>query len=162
MRVKSINPILNVSDVPASITWFERLGWFRGFTWNDAGMIQDAALTNHHGPAQFGSVCSHAPGEPDGPVIFLCNGGQGSRDPRPCTDPDSDEWGGVWMSWWVADVNAAHAECRNAGIEVVRAPKDEPWGVREFLIRHPDGHYFRVSGPTQEEHAPHAHTNLTQ
>jgi len=23
-------------------------------------------------------------------------------------------------------------------------PTDEPWGVREFHLRHPDGHIFRV------------------
>jgi hypothetical protein len=25
------------------------------------------------------------------------------------------------------------------------APTDEPWGVREFHLRHPDGHTFQVS-----------------
>jgi hypothetical protein len=24
-------------------------------------------------------------------------------------------------------------------------PTDEPWGVREMHIRHPDGHVFRIS-----------------
>jgi len=26
-------------------------------------------------------------------------------------------------------------------------PTDEPWGVREFHLRHPEGHTFRVSAP---------------
>jgi hypothetical protein len=69
------------------------------------------------------------------------------RDPRPCPDPEGDNFGAVWMSWWVSDVRAAHADCLREGIEIIRGPVDEPWGVREFLIRHPDGHYFRVSGP---------------
>ena len=25
-----------------------------------------------------------------------------------------------------------------------RPPTDEPWGVREFHLRHPDGHTFRI------------------
>jgi hypothetical protein len=24
-------------------------------------------------------------------------------------------------------------------------PTDEPWGVREMHVRHPDGHVFRIS-----------------
>ncbi len=30
-------------------------------------------------------------------------------------------------------------------------PTDEPWGVREFHLRHPEGHTFRVSAPLREE-----------
>ena len=146
MNVKSLTPILNVSDVPASILWFERIGWKRGFAWNEGGMMEGAALSNEEGPAHFGSVCSSGFSGEDA-LIFLCKDGQGSRDPRPFTDPESDAYGGVWMSWWVPDVDAAHEECQKVGAEVVRAPCDEPWGVREFLLRHPDGHYFRVSGP---------------
>jgi catechol 2,3-dioxygenase-like lactoylglutathione lyase family enzyme len=144
MLVHSVTPILNVSDVPASIEWFERLGWKRGFTWNGGGMIKEAALRDAHGPARFGSVC--AGGEKHGAQIFLCKDGQGKRDPHPPTNPANDDFGAVWMSWWVDDVDACHAECVRAGVEIVRPPVDEPWGVREFLIRHPDGHCFRLSG----------------
>lgn len=149
MKLKSLTPILNVSDVPASIKWFESLGWQRAFTWNQNGMIEHAADSNQHGQAHFAGICapgSEADGQDDGQLIFMCKDGQGSRDPRPCTDPESDQYGGVWMSWWVDDVNLAHAECVSANIEIVRPPINEPWGVREFVIRHPDGHYFRVSG----------------
>ena len=31
------------------------------------------------------------------------------------------------------------------GMTVTYPPTDEPWGVREFHLRHPDGHMFRVS-----------------
>jgi catechol 2,3-dioxygenase-like lactoylglutathione lyase family enzyme len=146
MRVQSITPILNVSSVPASIRWFERLGWHRGFTWNAGGLIAHVALENRQGPATFGSVCANAPGAGDAPQIFLCQDGQGHRDPETKPDPQRDDYGGVWMSWWVDDVDASHAECVRAGVEVVNAPANERWGVREFLLRHPDGHMVRVSG----------------
>jgi hypothetical protein len=45
MLVHSAIPILNVSDFPASIERFEQLGWRRGFTWNEHGMILGAALS---------------------------------------------------------------------------------------------------------------------
>jgi uncharacterized glyoxalase superfamily protein PhnB len=53
------------------------------------------------------------------------------------------------MSWWVEDVDACHAECLAAGIEVMWPPTDMPWGVREMHIRHPDGHVFRVGTGTE-------------
>lgn len=146
MKTRAVTPILNVSDVPASVRWFEKLGWHRGFAWNAGGMINDAALENAHGPAHFAGICANADQEGEGPQIFLCKDAQGSRDPRPCPDPESDNFGGVWLSIWVTDVDAAHEQCQHNNIEIIRPPINEPWGVREFLIRHPDGHYFRISG----------------
>jgi hypothetical protein len=150
MNLSAITPILNVSSVPDSIAWFEKLGWKRCFTWNDGGMIAAAADSNHAGPAQFASVGS---GEVE---IFLCRNGQGSRGTPP--DPaaiarargriDNDDTGGVWLSWWVktpAEVDAAHALALKHNIAVVWPPTDEPWGVRECRIVHPDGHTFRIS-----------------
>ena len=51
----------------------------------------------------------------------------------------------MWMSVWVDDVDAVHAHCLAQGLEVTMPPKDEPWGVREMHVRHPDGHVFRIS-----------------
>jgi uncharacterized glyoxalase superfamily protein PhnB len=135
MHIHHVTPILNVSDVGASIAWFERLGWNRGFTWNDAGPIEDAAAANEQGAANFGSVCSgHA-------EIFLCRGGQGAP-------------GGAWVSWWLetpADVDAVHEKALEHGMTVTWPPTDEPWGVREFHLQHPEGHTFRVGAPLGEE-----------
>ena len=52
---------------------------------------------------------------------------------------------GVWMSMWVDDVDAVHGQCIEQGLEVTMRPRNEPWGVREMHVRHPDGHVFRVS-----------------
>ena len=52
------------------------------------------------------------------------------------------------MSWFLgspAEVDAAHAVALSHGMTVTHPPTDEPWGVREFHLRHPDGHTFRVS-----------------
>ena len=45
-------------------------------------------------------------------------------------------------------VDAAHAEAVGAGHEVIYGPVDEPWGVRETHVRHPDGHVLRIGTPT--------------
>jgi len=135
LRVESITPILNVSSVPASLAWFERLGWERGFTWADDEF--DPA-----GEPGFASVrCGDA-------EIFLCRDGQGSRDTRPAAHPFDETTGGVWISWFLPsqpELEAAHAKAVELGLEVTMPPTDEPWGQREFHLRHPDGHTFRIS-----------------
>ena len=99
-------------------------------------------VRNEHGEAGFGSVCSGKT------TIFLCCGGQGSRGTILPKFPGDDQTDGVWMSWWMGspgEVDALHRVAVEQGLLVTFAPTDEPWGVREFHLRHPDGHMFRVS-----------------
>jgi uncharacterized glyoxalase superfamily protein PhnB len=92
----------------------------------------------------FGGVCS---GECE---IFLCQNAQGGRG-RGNAAVTSGSVGadaadkGAWMSIWVDDVDAIHQICLAEGLEVTWPPTDEPWGVREMHVRHPDGHVFRIS-----------------
>ncbi len=65
----------------------------------------------------------------DGIEFFLCHHGQG----RP----------GTWLYISVGDVDALYKELRKRGATIVRPPKDEPWGMRECLVRDPDGHTIR-------------------
>lgn len=146
MAIVGLTPILNVTDVPANLAWFERLGWQRSFTWNDHGMIAGAADANAGGPARFAGLCA---GELQ---IFLCQGAQGSRG-TPAAFPGDEDTGGVWMSWWLespAEVDALHAQAVAAGAAVSWPPTDEPWGVRECRIQTPDGHTIRLSASLQK------------
>jgi uncharacterized glyoxalase superfamily protein PhnB len=134
MQLTGITPILNVSDVVASVRWFEALGWRRGFSFSPDGMIE--------GPAQFASVCA---GEAE---IFLCHDGQGLRGGKPARFDGDDDTGATWMSLWLrtpAEVDATHALAQTLGVTILWPPTDEPWGVRECRLMHPDGHVFRVS-----------------
>ncbi len=142
MKLTGITPILNVADIGASLAWFEKLGWHRCWTYNQEGSIDGAADADQAGPANFAAA---ACGECE---VFLCRNGQGSRGgpmPRHIGDDDT---GGVWMSWWLGtpgEVDAAHSLAVQHGMTVTWPPTDEPWGCREFHLRHPDGHTFRVS-----------------
>ncbi len=109
-------PILNVSDIAASVAWFAQLGWTRRWDWSA-----------QFGPPTFASVQS---GECE---IFLCLNGQGER--------------GMWLSIWIDDADVLHQQCLREGIEILRPPRDEPWGVRELHVRHPDGHVLRLTQP---------------
>ncbi len=120
MKVSHITPILNVSSVLESFAWFEKWGWKRGFDWGE--------------PPTFGAVCAE-----DGAEIFLCEGDQGGRGEN-----------GVWMSIWVDAVDPIYAHCLKMGIKITWPPTDEPWGVREMHIQHPDGHILRISQSPEE------------
>jgi predicted enzyme related to lactoylglutathione lyase len=49
------------------------------------------------------------------------------------------------MTVKVDDVDAALAEARRRGYEIVHPVTDEPWGVRRFFVRSPDGHVVNVA-----------------
>nr|WP_206323934.1 VOC family protein [Streptomyces sp. HNM0574] len=44
----------------------------------------------------------------------------------------------------VAAVDPLHAELAAAGAEIVMPPRDEPWGVRRFFVRDPNGKVVNV------------------
>ena len=44
----------------------------------------------------------------------------------------------------VDDVDAYQAQVRRAGGEMVGEVADQPWGMREFGLRTPDGHRIRI------------------
>lgn len=46
----------------------------------------------------------------------------------------------------VDDVDAAHAAAVAAGAEIVHPLTDEPWGVRRFFVRDPEGNVLNVLG----------------
>ena len=121
MTAVELTPILNVSDFDQSVAWFEKVGFRAGFR----------SAAEPDGPTTFGAVLW---GDVE---IFLCLHGQGGRGDN-----------GAWMSIFVDDVDAVHDRCARAGLDVVRAPRDEPWDVREFHLRHPDGHVLRIGTGT--------------
>jgi uncharacterized glyoxalase superfamily protein PhnB len=50
----------------------------------------------------------------------------------------------------VDDADAFHRRALAAGAEVLKAPTNEPWGMREFGLRSPDGHRFMLGQPIVE------------
>ncbi|HET9679905.1 MAG TPA: VOC family protein [Gammaproteobacteria bacterium] len=44
----------------------------------------------------------------------------------------------------VDDVEAALAKMKQAGIEIEYGPVSEPWGVRRFFVRDPDGNLVNI------------------
>jgi len=44
----------------------------------------------------------------------------------------------------VDDADAAHARARATGAEILKPPREEPWGMKEFALRTIDGHRIMV------------------
>ena len=134
MIAHGLTPILNVADLAASFSWFAKLGFEKKWAWPPG----DCSPT-------FGAVRSGIC------ELFLCKDAQGGRGRGVNTstsgglDGDDTMDKGCWLSIWVEDVDAVHSECIRSGLDVTHPPTDEPWGVREFHVRHPDGHVFRIS-----------------
>jgi uncharacterized glyoxalase superfamily protein PhnB len=123
MTAVELTPILNVSDFDTSVAWFEKVGFRSGFRWQ-----AEPGEATTFGAVIWGDI-----------EIFLCVGAQGGRGDA-----------GAWMSIFVDDVDAVHERCVQEGLDVVKPPEDEPWGVREFHLRHPDGHVLRIGTGTDD------------
>jgi uncharacterized glyoxalase superfamily protein PhnB len=134
MKVEQLIPILNVSNLEDSFAWFEKLGWKKAWDWGD--------------PPDFGSVCN---GDQE---LFLSLNCLGCRSDRISPDVSDDYTGGVWMCWLLkspADVDAFYNRALEQGVIATMPPTDQPFGIRECHIRHPDGHTFRVGASTEDD-----------
>jgi catechol 2,3-dioxygenase-like lactoylglutathione lyase family enzyme len=48
------------------------------------------------------------------------------------------------------DVDEAYAEAQRRGYEIVHPLTDEPWGIRRFFVRAPDGNVINIAGHVDE------------
>jgi predicted enzyme related to lactoylglutathione lyase len=72
---------------------------------------------------------------PDRGTVYFLGGGFLEVSGRSQTPPDPAVR--LWLQ--VADVSAAYDELRAKGVEIVRPPVKEPWGLIEMWITDPDG-----------------------
>jgi catechol 2,3-dioxygenase-like lactoylglutathione lyase family enzyme len=54
----------------------------------------------------------------------------------------------------VADVDAIHAEAVRRGLDIVHPLTDEPWGVRRFFVKDPNGVVINVAAHRGDAAAP--------
>jgi catechol 2,3-dioxygenase-like lactoylglutathione lyase family enzyme len=54
----------------------------------------------------------------------------------------------------IADVDAVHAEAVRRGLEIVHPLTDEPWGVRRFFVKDPNGFVLNLVGHRSDLAAP--------
>ncbi|MDQ1200142.1 VOC family protein [Rhodococcus sp. SORGH_AS_0303] len=80
-----------------------------------------------------------------GGVVFFAGqslievAGHGQAGGRSTADGEPTAGAGATILLQVRDVEAARAELEAAGVEIVRPPQTEPWGLTEMWIADPDG-----------------------
>lgn len=80
--------------------------------------------------------------------VFSCFARRAHRQPKlivATEDAADQEVLQVDISLEVADVDAVHAEAQRLGLQIVYPLTDEPWGIRRFFLRDPDGLVLNVS-----------------
>ena len=69
-------------------------------------------------------------------------------DPGKAVHPNSENNGRIDAYFWVSDADALHAEFSEKGADVVCQPENQVYGMREFLVRDPDGHVLAFGSDT--------------
>ena len=77
-----------------------------------------------------GGVRTFAPGDPVAQITVM------QRDATAPVDPD--------VSIEVDNVDQAYAAAQRIGCEVLYTLTDEPWGVRRFFVREPNGKVLNI------------------
>ncbi len=123
-----IQPVLPVSDVSRAARWFcDVLGFELDFI---AGEPPSYARVKKGGDRKG----EDSWGDPVYIRLWQCN----RRDERP--------WRGEIVIHVGYDIDGLHAAYVKRGVTVIEAPISQPWGLREFAIREPDGHVLRFCG----------------
>jgi len=63
-----------------------------------------------------------------------------------CGRRDAAPWRGEIVIHVGRDLDGLHAAYVKRGVAIVEAPVSQPWGLREFAVREPDGHVLRFCG----------------
>lgn len=113
-ELHGLQPVLPVADLARSVRWYcELIGLELDFLWGE--------------PAHYGRVKNLGFGAPI--YLHLSQVAPGETVSR------------AELRLHVGrDVDGLYAACRARGVAVGAPPADQPWGLREFELRDPDGH----------------------
>lgn len=112
--------------------------------------VPDVAATGAYYAEVLGFQLEYAAGSP--PVFAIY-----SRDgcplmfrgvPEPHRIQPSEAQGGTWDAFfWVADVQALYQELRSNAAVIAYPVTLQPYGMKEFAVRDPDGHVLGFGQP---------------
>ncbi len=111
-----------VSDLTASVDWFSRVLGF-------SPVERDA----HYAGLRRGETT----------ILLGTEAGPYWSPERAHIPPAGSRGGGVEIVLIVDEIDSVYDRARNAGADIVRPLQDQPWGLRQFWVRHPDGYLLR-------------------
>jgi predicted enzyme related to lactoylglutathione lyase len=68
-------------------------------------------------------------------------------DELPAADTGNHSW---FVQLMIEGLDDYHREISSRGADVISEPADKHWGLREFVIRTPDGHRIMFSEPIRK------------
>jgi lactoylglutathione lyase len=119
-------PVIYARDVGRAVSFYERLGFEKHYQFPPDGEPGYAGL--RRGDANLGIVHESSPQEMIGKSM-----GSGPR---------------FDFFVYVDDVDASLESMREAGVPVLRAAEDMPWGERVAFVSDPDGNPVTLAAPT--------------
>ncbi|MEJ8849079.1 VOC family protein [Variovorax rhizosphaerae] len=142
-----IQPVLPVSDVTRAARYFrDVLGFELDFI---AGEPPSYARVRHV-PSAFDADVQGGRHDLARPAAIVPDGhGQGDAvyiRLWQCNARETRQWRGEIVIHVGYDIDGLHAAYLKRGVDVIEPPTSQPWGLREFAIREPDGHVLRFCG----------------
>ena len=119
-----VQPVLPVADATRAARYFcDVLGFALDFIAGE--------------PPSYARV-KHVPALGLGEAVYLRLWQVNVRETRP--------WRGEIVIHVGHDIDGLHAAYVKRGVDIVEPPTSQPWGLREFALREPDGHLLRFCG----------------
>ncbi len=120
----SVQPVLPVADAARAARYFcDVLGFELDFIAGE--------------PPSYARV-KHVPAAGQGEAVYLRLWQVNTREARP--------WRGEIVIHVGHDLDGLHAAYVKRGVDILEPPASQPWGLREFALREPDGHVLRFCG----------------
>lgn len=119
-----VQPVLPVADAARAARYFcDVLGFELDFIAGE--------------PPSYARV-KHVPAAGQGEAVYLRLWQVNVREARP--------WRGEIVIHVGNDIDGLYAAYVKRGVDILEAPTSQPWGLREFALREPDGHVLRFCG----------------
>jgi catechol 2,3-dioxygenase-like lactoylglutathione lyase family enzyme len=112
-----------VSDFEQSITWFK----------NVLGFSVTRREANEFAELSLGETA----------ILLASDDAPYWQPERPHLLPPGQRGSGVEIVLLVENVNTVYDQAQQAKADIVREVADQPWHMRQFSVRHPDGYLIR-------------------
>lgn len=119
--------------------------------------VGDVAAAGRHYEDVLGFTREYAAGNPPEFAIYSRGGAvvMLRRIDRPERIVPNEAQGGTWdVFCWVDDVHALHAELEANGATIVYPPTVQPYGMKEFAVRDPNGYVLGFGQEWSPTRAP--------
>lgn len=121
-------PVIATADVSSTIRYFEQtLGFKQQWTWGDPPV---------YAGVKAGSAILYISHDPDTAAAI--------KDRRLAPD--------VFL--WVRHIDQVYDEHRAKNADIVEELRTRPWGVRQYVVREPNGYHLKVAEAREPEDTP--------